>query len=300
MPRMKMIDLFSGIGGFSLAARWCDIETIQFVENNDFCIRVLEKNFPNIPIHRDIKDFNFYDSVDILTGGFPCQPFSVAGKKKGEKDDRYLWPEMFRIIKQCKPKFIIAENVPGIIPLLDPILKDLEREEYNWDAFLIPASALGAPHKRERLWIIAYDNSKRCNDRIDNREKRQIQDNWKRNIETIQSEWLQFIHESWATFNAQDWLADTYSESSIKINKKPKPMSTKRKSWMGHTRPNRSNSIKFNWQENKPPISGVDDGLPNCVDRNKSLGNAIVPQMAYIFLKAISLSTKSDYQNNQT
>src|SRR5258708_22911114 len=156
---MKLLDLFSGIGGFSLAAKWAGIETIQFVEKDDFCQKILMKNFPGVPIHDDIKTFNFYSDVDILTGGFPCQPFSIAGKKKGALDERYLWPEMFRIIKQCKPKFIIAENVPGIIPDLDPVLEDLEGEGYQWATYLIPASFIGAPHKRERLWIVANSNS---------------------------------------------------------------------------------------------------------------------------------------------
>ena len=207
---MNHLDLFSGIGGFALAARWAGIETIQFIEIDKFCQKVLEKNFPNVPIYDDIKTFDatyLNGKVDILTGGFPCQPFSVAGKKQGSKDERYLWPEMFRIIKECNPAWIISENVSGIIPMLDPILQDLEREGYDWRAYLIPACALGAPHKRERIWIIAHCN---CEHRPD--------------------------------------------------------------------------SPIFGWEKDQPPIPGVDDGLPYGLDRNKSLGNSIVPQIAYIFL----------------
>src|ERR1043166_5742013 len=194
---MKLLDLFSGIGGFSLAARWANIDTIQFVEKDEFCRKVLMKNFPNVPIHDDIRTFNFHQDVEILTGGFPCQPFSLAGKRKGFSDDRYLWPAMFRVIKQCRPRFIIAENVPGIIPMLDPILEDLENEGYTWQAYLIPASAIHAPHKRERLWIIAYSNSVRCNERLGNTKERPLQADWERYIKTLQTEWKKFQPQSW-------------------------------------------------------------------------------------------------------
>lgn len=289
---MNHLDLFSGIGGFSLAARWAEIDTIQFVERDSFCQKVLAKNFPNVPIHDDIKTFNANHlkvKVDILTGGFPCQPFSVAGKKKGFSDDRYLWPEMFRIIKECQPTWIVAENVPGIIPMLDPILEDLEREGYAWQTYLIPASAVGAPHKRERLWIIANLDSKRCDIRCDNRKKRYIQDDWKQHIAKIQSEWPQFFPESWTTFNAQKWLGFITDSDSECSNERTahNEASTERPEWTYFTSKIISFDTKFNWEENKPPISGMDDGLPKGLDRNKSLGNAIVPQIAYIFMSLI-------------
>lgn len=286
---MKLLDLFSGIGGFSLAARWAGIETIQFVEKDPFCQKVLMKNFPNVLIHDDIKTFNFYRDVDVLTGGFPCQPFSVAGKKKGLSDERYLWPDMLRVIRQCKPRFIIAENVPGIIPMLDPILEDLEREGYSWQAYLIPASFVGAPHKRERLWIIANRNSERCNERSNIGEKRPIQDDLNRHIQAIQSDWPQFKPESWQAFNAQDWLGFAANTNSPMCNQgtKNNVTCTKRPQRSDFTATIIPHDTIFGWQKDQPPIPGVDDGLPNGVDRNKSLGNAIVPQIAYIFLRAI-------------
>src|SRR5689334_7839605 len=113
---MKHLDLFSGIGGFALAARWAGFETFLFCEIDPFCQKVLNKNFPKVPIFGDIKFLSVqYHQVDILTAGFPCQPFSVAGKQKGKNDDRYLWPETFRIIKLSHPHWLILENVPGII-----------------------------------------------------------------------------------------------------------------------------------------------------------------------------------------
>lgn len=123
---MRHLDLFSGIGGFALAARWMGWETVQFVELDKFCQRVLEKNFPGVPIHGDIKTFDgtrFRGAVDIVTGGFPCQPFSTAGKRKGKADDRYLWPEMLRVIGEARPTFVVGENVAGIISMgLDQVL----------------------------------------------------------------------------------------------------------------------------------------------------------------------------------
>lgn len=158
---MKHLDLFSGIGGFALAARWAGIETVAFCEIDKFCHKVLNKNFPDIPIHDDIKTLNGgdYAGIDIITGGYPCQPFSYCGKRQGENDQRHLWPEMFRIIKQARPKFIVSENVIGHITLgVDTVLDDLENENYTCWAFIIPACAADAPHKRDRVWIVAYSD----------------------------------------------------------------------------------------------------------------------------------------------
>lgn len=152
---LKHLDLFSGIGGFSLASKWSGFETIQFVEKDKFCQKVLKKNFPDIPIHGDIKTFSFTDKVELLTAGFPCQPFSMAGKKQGRYDNRYLWPECLRIIKQCNPSWIVAENVTGIVEMeLGNIILDLAGEGYESQGFVIPACAANAPHRRDRVWIV--------------------------------------------------------------------------------------------------------------------------------------------------
>jgi len=154
---MRMLDLFSGIGGFSLAASWAGIKTVQFVENDKYCQRVLAKNFKGVPIHDDIKTFKGQPgTADIVSGGFPCQPFSVAGQRRGTEDDRALWPEMFRIIQEVQPAWVLGENVAGIVSLeLDNVLSDLEDEGYETQAFIIPACAVGAPHRRDRVWIVA-------------------------------------------------------------------------------------------------------------------------------------------------
>src|SRR5215813_15342080 len=127
---MRHLDLFSGIGGFALAASWCwpNHEIISFVEKDGFCQKVLRKHWPDAAIHDDIKTFDGSGlDVDLLTGGFPCQPFSQAGKRKGTDDDRYLWPEMARIIAEAKPRWVVGENVAGIVSMeLDTVLADLE------------------------------------------------------------------------------------------------------------------------------------------------------------------------------
>lgn len=160
---MKHGSLFSGIGGFDLASQWIGWDNIFQCEIDDFCLKVLNKNFPNVKKYTDIKTFNAHEyrnKLDILTGGFPCQPFSTAGKRKGTEDDRSLWCEMFRIIKESKPKWVVAENVVGIATMeLDNILFDLEGEGYQTTTFNIPACAKSAPHIRKRIWIVANIDS---------------------------------------------------------------------------------------------------------------------------------------------
>lgn len=162
---LTMLDLFSGIGGFSLAAEWTGrIRTVAFCEIEPFCQKVLKKHWPDVPIFSDIKELRGEDigTVDILTGGFPCQPFSCAGKQRGKEDDRYLWKEMFRLIKETKPTYIVGENVPGIINLaLEDCFLDLEAEGYEVQSLIIPACAVNAPHRRDRVWIVAYSNVQR-------------------------------------------------------------------------------------------------------------------------------------------
>lgn len=156
---MRHLDLFSGIGGFALAASWAGIETVGFCEIEDYPRKVLEKNFPGLPIHRDIKKLNGsdYAGVELITGGFPCQPFSTCGREKGTKDPRHLWPEMRRVISEARPAWVVAENVSGLVRLgLDMVQHDLEAEGYSSRAVMVPACAKGAKHRRDRLWIIAH------------------------------------------------------------------------------------------------------------------------------------------------
>ena len=160
---MRHLDLFSGIGGFALAASWVwgdEHEPHAFVEIDEFCQKVLGKHWPDVPIHNDIREYRHDGTIiDILTGGFPCQPFSCAGQQRSEKDDRFLWPEMFRVIKEAHPTWIIGENVAGIINLaLDRVCSELEQLGYEVRPFDIPACSIGAKHCRRRIWIVAHLN----------------------------------------------------------------------------------------------------------------------------------------------
>jgi len=156
---MNHLDLFSGIGGFTLAAGWAGFETVGFSEIKQYACSVLDQTWPHIKNYGDIRQIKGSElpAIKLITGGFPCQPYSVAGKQRGKKDDRNLWPEMFRVIQECKPAWVLGENVIGIIEMeLDNVLDDLENEGYTAQAFDIPSIALGADHGRERIWIAAY------------------------------------------------------------------------------------------------------------------------------------------------
>jgi DNA (cytosine-5)-methyltransferase 1 len=166
---LKLLDLFSGIGGFSLGLESTGgFETIAFVEKDDFCQKVLKKHWPNITIEGDIRNVkgDKYEA-DVVTGGFPCQPFSVAGKRKGTDDDRYLWDETIRVVRECKPRWFIGENVEGLINInnglvLRQVQTDLEKEGFEVQCLVVPASGVGAWHQRKRIWIMGYSKHNGC------------------------------------------------------------------------------------------------------------------------------------------
>ena len=162
---MNHLDMCSGIGGWAIAFRELGINTVAFCEIDKYPQQVLQKNFPDIPIFNDLKELTYedikertrVDSIDLITCSYPCQPFSVAGKQKGEEDPRHLWPDTFRIVQECRPTWFVGENVGGHIKLgLDTVLEDLASEGYDTRTFIIPASSIGAWHKRERIWIIGH------------------------------------------------------------------------------------------------------------------------------------------------
>lgn len=163
--QLTHLSLFSGIGGLDLAAEWAGFKTIGQCEWAEYPTKVLEKQWPDVPRWKDIRTLtreSFYErtnrrTVDVISGGFPCQPFSVAGKRRGKEDDRFLWPEMVRVIKELRPTWIIGENVAGIVRMALPdILSELDSEGYRARAFLIPACAVGARHRRYRVAIVGY------------------------------------------------------------------------------------------------------------------------------------------------
>ena len=155
--------LFSGIGGFDLAAEWMGWENTFHCEYDTFCQKVLKHHFPNSKLYEDIKTFdasNYFGRIDILTGGFPCQPFSAAGLRKGTEDDRHLWPQMLRIIREVSPRYVVGENVRGLLNwsgglVFEEVCADLENEGYEVTPYLLPACGKNAPHRRDRIWFIA-------------------------------------------------------------------------------------------------------------------------------------------------
>ena len=168
---LKTLDLFSGIGGFSIGLERAGFETVAFCEIDKYCGLVLKKHWKDIKVYPDVREItkrqleeDGCELPEVITGGFPCQPFSVAGRQKGSGDNRYLWPQMFRVIKEFKPRWIIAENVRGIINIqhgmvFERVHTDLESQGYETQTFIIPAAGVGAPHRRDRVWIVA--NSRR-------------------------------------------------------------------------------------------------------------------------------------------
>ena len=264
---MNHVDLFSGIGGFALAARWAGIQTVQFVEIDKFCQKVLNKNFPGVPIHDDIKTFDGtkYPNVFLLTGGFPCQPFSCAGKRMGAEDDRALWPEMLRIISEVRPRWIIGENVAGFVNMgLDNSISDLEREGYAVQAVVIPACAVGAPHRRDRVWIVAHGGQQPTGG---------TQSRTRTGREGF-----------------TDVCFDAPDSSNQRLQGRERPGSHGEGQAAHGSITERNNTWDEPWIEAATRLCRVDDGLPRQVDRVnrlKALGNAIVPQVAYEIMKNI-------------
>lgn len=157
---LKVLDLFSGIGGFSLGLeRTGGFETVAFCEIEKFPRKILTKHWPDVPCFEDVRKLKGDDvgPIDVITGGYPCQPFSTSGKREGEKDDRHLWPEVGRLLDEIRPPWFIGENVAGHISMgLDSVLFDLEAKGYTARTFIIPACAVDAKHRRDRVWIVAH------------------------------------------------------------------------------------------------------------------------------------------------
>lgn len=247
---MRHLDLFSGVGGFALAARWAGVNTVAFCEIEESCRKVLAKHWPDLPVHKDIRELNGgeYAGIDIITGGYPCQPFSVAGSQKAQEDERHLWPEMRRVIAQAKPNWVICENVYGHVKLgLDSVLHDLEAIGYASQPFVIPALATGANHNRERVFVVAYSTSNGC-----------------------------------------DGGKTTGGDGTANEHSKKRPNQDCNDEGCGGLRfgMDRQGNPIGRWGI-KPPALRVDDGVPDRVDRNRMLGNSIDPMIAYEIFMAI-------------
>jgi len=286
--------LFSGIGGFDLAAKWMGWENVFHCEWNEFGQKILKQHFPKSISYGDITktDFTIHrGNIDILTGGFPCQPYSVAGKRKGKEDERHLWPEMLRTIREIYPTYIVGENVPGIISwdgglVFNEVQTDLENEGYEILPFLLPACGKNAPHKRERVWFVAYASGKRCNERSDDREKRHVQTNC--GISTEDKPERNGRIGRFSEISSID--TDTNNQG---LQRSEKQGSIKK----SRSKPNEQPTGLFcsDWEKfpTQSPICGGNDGIPDRVDRIEALGNAIVPQIALQIFKAIAIHEAS-------
>lgn len=161
---LNALSLFSGIGGLDIAAEWAGFKTVAFCERDKFCKSVLAARWPNVRIYDDVRTMRGDElpAVELVVGGYPCQPFSYAGKRGGHDDERHLWPEMFRLVRELAPTWVVGENVKGHVTLgLDEVLDDLEGAGYAARAFVFPACAVGAPHTRERLFVVAHSSRAR-------------------------------------------------------------------------------------------------------------------------------------------
>lgn len=283
--RPKVLDLFSGIGGFSLGLERAGFETLAFCEIDPFCRKVLQKHWPHTPIFEDIRKLDgreFKGKVDLICGGFPCQPFSVAGRKKGTEDHRDLWPEMFRIIQQAQPSWVIGENVANFTNLAFTRSKtDLEHEGYTVQPFIIPACAIGAPHRRDRIWIIAYADGKRCDTGSDYRQERPILRHQHGDAEKDQ-------RSGNIEQRGIGAAGETATDDGSERIQRSEPQSLCRQQAFSWCKDVRRTADYFNRPDiPKPLICRNSDGFSTRVDRLKALGNAVVPQIPEMIGQAI-------------
>ncbi len=323
---MTHASLFSGIGGFDLAAEWMGWENVFHCEYDPFCQKVLKHHFPNSKLYKDVRTFDATDyagRIDLLSGGFPCQPFSAAGLRRGTEDERHLWPEMLRIIREVSPKYVIGENVRGLLNwsgglVFEQVCIDLETEGYEVTPYLLPACAKNAPHRRDRIWFIAYapdtDNGlrKQPNEEICTRGNAS-NGSGKRNAPDTTSEGYTRTCKRWEedNLNRKDTkLRQTTSECSERLGTDGDAPDTNielSKCGNDNREDGRSEQTERTKSFGKPrgweqfptqsPICGGDDGIPRKLDsitfpkwRNESIkafGNAIVPQVAHEIFKAI-------------
>lgn len=302
MP-LTHLSLFSGIGGLDLAAEMAGIVTVGQCEYADYPTKILEKHWKDVPRWRDIRTLtgeSFYErtglrTVDIISGGFPCQPFSVAGKRKGKDDDRYLWDEMFRVIREIRPTWVIGENVPGIVNMaLDQVLSDLESEGYTTQAFIIPACGVDAPHRRDRVAIISHSGCKCMGSNrataVATENGGQRDDDGRRKEETVFRK--PGTHQS-GTVGMADGVSESVYATASDTNCDTVQGCSSQEICRGgvlQTPSPRTVGMQSPWQNwmDEPRIPRVVDGIPNRVDRVKALGNAVVPQQFYIFFKLIA------------
>ena len=278
------LSLFSGIGELDLAAEMAGFVTVGMCEWADYPTKILERHWPDVPRWRDIRTLtgeSFYErtglrTVDVVSGGFPCQPFSIAGKRGGKDDDRYLWPEMLRVIHEIRPSWVLGENVLGIVNLaLDTVLSDLAEEGYEGQAFVIPACSVDAPHRRDRVAILANSDSAG----LQGCEQHRAPDQGGRRPEPHgpAAECCETVlHTNRERLEKRD------GERVGRQEEHKEPKQTDCQNIRGRIIDGRTQ-----WAT-EPDVGRVAHGVPNRVDRIKCLGNAVVPQQFYPFFAAIA------------
>lgn len=274
------LELFAGIGGIALASEWAGFEHVGFVEKNKFCQKVLAKNFPGVPIYDDVTTFDGtkFRGVDLISGGFPCQPHSLAGSRKASGDERDLWGEVVRIVGEAKPRWFLGENVPGLFSsesgrFFGRVVDDLAALRYRVGWAMYGASDVGAVHRRNRVFIVAYSDV----------ERTQVQVTGGLSAE-------QLFGSEGATGGT---VTDTQHDGSPRgafgrgtsegegVRRMPQPQG---RTFTGDWREwGISPTVRL-----ERGVRGSNDGIPNRVDRLKALGNAVVPQQIYPILRAIA------------
>lgn len=318
--RLTHLSLFTGIGGLDLAAEWAGFTTVGQCEWADYQTKVLEKHWPDVPRWRDIRTLtkeSFYErtglrTVDVISGGFPCQPFSVAGKQKGKGDDRYLWPEMLRVIRELRPHCVVGENVPGIIKIAaGQVVKDLEHAGYNVVVFNYEAAAVGAWHRRSRVFFVGYAKHDgqhglpqlRGNEETGNERRQEEQApaqqfegagkpadvpgirGCERGSEVIPDTVRDGCGDGADEKHAAERVRTSQFESSGSREVIHHAMCGGQPGQ--HGREQSQELADGRCWATEPDVGRVANGLPNRVDRLKCLGNAVVPQQAYPIFKAL-------------
>lgn len=305
--------LFSGIGGFDLAAEWAGWTNKFNCEIDPFCRKVLDYQFPNAEGYGNIKTTDFKQwrgRIDVLSGGFPCQPFSLAGKRKGTNDDRYLWPEMLRAIREIRPRWIVGENVYGFVNWSDGLVfetvhADLENEGYEVQPYILPACAVNAPHRRDRVWFVAHiaDGADARLEGVRERAKQtdsiiNAPDTYGNRFgqRTHKQEWGECTRASDVGSGGTPRLASNAEDSGLQsCDARPRTLQPRR----GDTRALSCNFDRFPTQS---PVCGRDDGISGELDgitfpkwrgeSVKAYGNAVVPQLVLRIFETIN-----EYEN---